>query len=314
MKRNELTGSVDRRAFLKISVRLSALMGLSTCSIPRVAEALAEMTQGNATVLWLQGQSCSGCSISLLSGETPTPVKLITQYISLAFHQTLSTATGHVAVETLNKSIAQGGYILAVEGAVPAGMPRACLNGEETFPDQLMRAARNAKAVLAVGSCAAFGGVPAAEHNPTGAISVPKFLASAGIQTPKILIPGCPAHPDWLLGTVVHVLKFGLPPLDAAGRPKAFYSKLIHDQCPRFADYEREKFARTFGEEGCLFKLGCLGPITHADCTVRHWNGGVNTCINAGAPCIGCAGEQFVARTNFPLLPKDLKVAARDHE
>ena len=113
-------------------------------------------------------------------------------------------------------------------------------------------------------------------------MSVPRFLAGAGIAGLKMLIHGCPAPPDWLRGTLVRLLKFGLALLDSLGRPKAFYSKLIHDQCPRFADYEREKFARAFADEGCLFKLGCLGPITRADGTVRHWNGGINTCIKAG--------------------------------
>lgn len=294
--------NLDRRSFLKVSARLSGMMGLCAGAIPQVAEALTELARGTAPVLWLQGQSCSGCSISLLSGEAPTPFKLLTRYISLAFHQTLSSATGHQAVEAINQAIARGGYILVVEGAVPAGMPQACMIGDEPFTMQLARAARNAQAIVAVGTCAAFGGIPAAQHNPTGAVSVPRFLASLGIQTAKIIIPGCPAHPDWLLGTVVHTLKFGLPALDGLGRPKAFYSKFIHDQCPRFADYEREKFARAFGDDGCLFKLGCLGPVTRADCTVRFWNGGVNTCITAGAPCIGCASEQFAAKTDFPFL------------
>ena len=279
-------------------------MGLGACAAPRFAEALEQITTGVAPVLWLQGQSCSGCSVSLLNSELPGPVTLLTEYLNLAFHQTLSTATGQRAVETMNQAIAQGGYLLCVEGAVPAGMPRACAVGGEPFGALLLRAAKRAKAVVAAGTCAAFGGVPAAEGNPTGAVSVPKHLADGGVQAATIAIPGCPVHPEWLLGTLLHVLKFGLPPLDGHGRPKAFFSRAIHDQCPRFADYERENFARSFGDGGCLFKLGCLGPITAADCTTRQWNGGVNTCIRAGAPCIGCAGKEFVAKTNFPLITR----------
>ena len=176
--------------------------------------------------------------------------------------------------------------------------------GEETFGDQLGRAARNAKAVLAVGTCAAFGGIPAAENNPTGAVAVPAFLKSKAIEVPTVLVPGCPFHPDWFVGTVVHLLKFGIPPLDALGRPKTYFSKSMHDQCPRFADYERERFARTFGEDGCLFKLGCLGPITKTDCNIRPWNGGTSSCIRAGAPCIGCGEQQFAAKAGFPFLTK----------
>jgi hydrogenase small subunit len=252
--------------------------------------------------MWLQGQCCSGCSVSLLDAESLAPYKLLTRYINLGFHQTLSSATGHQAVDTVNKIIAQGGYVLIVEGAVPAKMPRACLFGEEPFSDQLSRAARNAKAVLAVGTCAAFGGIPAAENNPTGAISVPAFLTSKGINVPTIRIPGCPLSPDWLVGTLVHVLKFGMPPLDALGRPRLYFSRILHDQCPRFADYERERFAQAFGEDGCLFKLGCLGPITRTYCNVRHFNGGINSCIRAGAPCIGCGGEEFAAKASLPFF------------
>jgi hydrogenase small subunit len=207
-------------------------------------------------------------------------------------------------VDTVNHLITAGGCILVVEGAVPAAMPRACEFGGEPFGDQLVRAAKSAKAVVAIGTCAAFGGIPAAENNPTGAVSAALHLKNHGVNTPVILTPGCPCHPDWLLGTLTHVLKLGLPPLDELGRPRAFFGRLIHDQCARFADYEREKFAKTFGEEGCLFKLGCLGPITHTDCSLRAWNSGTNTCIRAGAPCIGCGGESFAARADLPFITK----------
>src|ERR1019366_1067904 len=296
--------TLSRRSFLELSTKLCAVMGLGASAIPQLAAAAEELASGNAPVLWLQGQSCSGCSISLLDAESVRPVQLITRYINLAFHQTLSTATGQQAVETVNKIIAAGGYILIVEGAVPAGMPKACSFGGELFGEQLLRAAKAAKAVIAIGTCAAFGGIPGAENNPTGAVSVPQFLKDKGVNTPIILTPGCPCHPDWLLGTVTHVLKLGIPPLDLLGRPKAFYGPLLHEKYARFGDYEREKFAKTFGDEGCLFKLGCLGPITHTDCSVRPWNGGVNSCIRAGAPCIGCGGEQFAAKANLPFITK----------
>ena len=296
--------SLSRRSFIELSTKLCALMGLGAGAIPRVAEAVEELASGNAPVLWLQGQSCSGCSVSLLDADAIAPAHLITRYINLSFHQTLSATTGTQAVETVNKIIAAGGYILVVEGAVPAAMPRACAFGGEPFGEQLIRAAKAAKAVVAVGSCASFGGIPGAENNHTGAISAVQHLKNQGVSTPAILIPGCPCHPDWLLGTLTHVLKVGIPPLDALGRPKAFFSRLMHDQCARFPDYEREKFAKTFGDEGCLFKLGCLGPITHTDCALRQWNGGVNSCIRAGAPCTGCGGEQFAAKANLPFITK----------
>ncbi len=299
---------IPRRAFLNYSVRLAALWGLGASAAPALAEALAQLAQGTARVLWLQGQSCSGCSVALLNSQPLTPAQLLTRCFSLAFHQTLSSATGQQAVGAVKQVIAHGGYFLAVEGSVPLGMPTACIFGEEPFAPQLARAARNAKAILAVGTCAAFGGIPAAPGNPTGAASLPAFLAKEGITTPLIALPGCPTHPDWIVGTLAHVLKYGLPELDEHHQPRAFYARLVHDQCPRFADYERERFAKAFGEEGCLFKLGCAGPITHADCPTRLWNSGTNFCINAGAPCVGCASKEFAARVDYSFY---LKNAAR---
>lgn len=296
---------MPRRSFLSVSLRLAALMGLSTSAASALADSLERIVRGRAPTLWLQGQCCSGCSVSLLDSEPVGADQLLTRQIALAFHQTLSGATGHQAVETVDRAIAAGGHLLVVEGGVPVAMPQACFFGEETFVSQLTRAARSAKAVVAVGTCATSGGIPAAEGNATGATPVPVFLQQAGIGVPCISIPGCPAHPDWIVGTLTHVLTFGLPPLDELGRPRAFFGKFVHDQCPRFADYERENFAQKFGDEGCLFRLGCAGPITKADCNLRLWNAGTSTCIRAGAPCIGCASEKFALKRDYPFYLKN---------
>jgi hydrogenase small subunit len=295
--------AITRRDFLKAGSRLALIMGLGTAATPKIAEALEQLASDAPPVLWLQGQSCSGCSVSLLNTEHPGPVQLLTRYIALEAHQTLSAATGETFMAVVNKRIEKGGFLLVVEGSIPAGMPHACRVGHEYFTDQVKRAAEKADAVIAVGTCAAFGGIPAAENNPTGAVSVADFLIQSGIKQSVVRIPGCPAHPDWTVGTLVHLLKFGLPPLDSKGRPRMFFSRLIHDQCPRFADYEREQFAKHFTDKGCLFKLGCLGPVTHADCTLRLWNSGANMCINANAPCVGCAREAFARENSFAFYP-----------
>ena len=296
--------TITRREFLGTSAKLCALMGLGQSAVPQVAEALERLSAGTPPVLWLQGQSCSGCSVSLMNSQDPGPVEILTRYISLLFHSTLSTATGAASMEIVHRTTEQGGFLLAVEGSMPAAMPEACVMGHEAVTELVSRAARKAQAVIAVGACASFGGIPGAENNPTGAISVPEFLKNKRISTPVIVLPGCPCHPDWLVGTLAHVVRFGIPALDELGRPNMFYSKLIHGQCPRFADYEREQFAKTFSDDGCLFKLGCLGPNTHADCTLRFWNSGTNMCIKAGAPCIGCASEHFAEKTSFPFYTK----------
>lgn len=295
---------ISRRTFLDLSIKLAVAMGLGSSAVPQIAEALEQLSSRNPPVLWLQGQSCSGCSVSVLNSEAPTPEQMLTRHISLLFHGTLSAATGTVAMDVVHQTIDRGGYYLVVEGALPVRMPWACRMGEESVVDLVNKAARNAKAVIAAGTCASFGGIPAAENNPTGAVSVSRLLKDQGVSMPVINVPGCPVHPDWLIGTMVHLLKFGLPPLDDKKRPEMFFSRVIHDQCPRFADYERERFAKTFSEDGCLFQLGCSGPVTYADCSLRHWNGGINFCMQAGAPCIGCAAEDFASVGSFSFFTK----------
>ncbi len=292
--------SISRREFLRMAAALAASMGWPTTALARIAEGLESLAAGRAPVVWLHGQACSGCSVSFLNTTYPDAARVLTQYISLAYHTVVSAATGDTALQVLDRRMAAGDYVLVVEGAVPQGMPRACLTGGREFVDLLTRAARGATSVVAVGTCAAFGGIPAAPPNPTGAMSVSRVLSDAGVSTPLINLPGCPAHPDWLVGTLVHLMKFGQPALNAQGCPQLFYGSVIHTRCPRFYSYEMGHFARFFGDDGCLFKLGCLGIRTHADCPTRHWNSKVNWCVGAGAPCIGCARPEFAHQREFP--------------
>ncbi|MBE0618376.1 MAG: hydrogenase small subunit [Proteobacteria bacterium] len=292
--------ALDRRTFLKDAGLLVAALGLGPALRPTFAEALEELTTGRAPVLWLQGQSCSGCSVSLLNSERPGPADLLTRYLSLYFHQTLSAATGEAARQALERAIEGGGYVLVTEGAAPLGVPEACTVGEEPYVHLLQRAARRASAVVAVGTCACFGGIPAAPPNLTGAASTTEALAAAGITVPVVHLPGCPPHPAWMVGNLVHLLRVGMPDLDEHRRPIRTYGRLLHDQCPHFADYERQDFAVALGQDGCLFKLGCQGVITHADCSQRGWNGGVNWCVSSRAPCVGCARPEFARDPTYP--------------
>lgn len=267
--------------------------------VPMVAEALQTLASGRAPILWLQGQSCSGCSVSFLNATYPDVASVLTQYISLGFHSTISGATGAAATDAVNRTIAAGGYILVVEGAVPGGLPKACETMGEEFGSLLTRAAKSAAAIVAAGTCAAFGGIPSAPPNPTGAVSVSRFLASSKSSTPLINLPGCPTHPDWLVGTLVHLMKIGVPPLTEHGSPQMFYGESIHSRCPEFYNYNMNKFARFFGDSGCLFKLGCMGIRTNADCSIRRWNNKTSWCVEAGAPCIGCARPEFAQDRDF---------------
>jgi hydrogenase small subunit len=175
--------------------------------------------------------------------------------------------------------------------------------------------AEDALAVVALGSCAAFGGIPAARPNPTECRSVGEILEAKSINTPLVNVPGCAPHPDWFVGTIASILLSGLPKpedLDEHKRPKAFYGQTIHENCPRRAYYDENKFAKKFGELGCNYELGCRGPITHADCPVRLWNDKVNWCVGCGATCIGCTEPGFFdiaplyEKTSLAALPEEV--------
>jgi len=260
--------------------------------------------------IWVAGASCSGCSVSLLNSVSPTIKNFLIdpvipgKHVNLRFHATIMAGQGEPVVEVMMDTLTQKPreYLLLVEGSVQTGENgRYCAIGELegkhlTMKDTIAKLAKDALAVISVGTCASFGGIPTAVPNPTQATSVMAFLKEASISKPVINAPGCPPHPDWITGTIASVLLKGLPSpdeLDPALRPKAFYGKLIHDNCPRRAYFDAGRFARHFGEPGCLYELGCKGPVTYADCPVRLWNNGVNWCIGSGGPCLGCVEPGF---------------------
>jgi hydrogenase small subunit len=292
---------LTRRMFLKDAALVTAMFGLNASFQPRIAEALSDLAHGRAPVLWLQGLACSGCSVSLLNSEAPGPEELLTRYLSLYYHPTLSAATGKQATDVMSQAISRGDYILVTEGAIPLGIKDACRVGDEPFADLFYRAARNARQVIALGTCASFGGVPCAPPNLAEAVPVQDAMLAGNVDKPLINLPGCPAHPDWAVGTLIHLLKIGDLPLDELHRPKRFYGELLHNKCPYYADYVEKKFSRNYGESGCQFKLGCQGVITKSDCPQRRWNGGVNWCVEARGVCVGCAHEEFVKNPNFAL-------------
>jgi len=260
------------------------------------------------SVIWLQGAGCTGCSVSLMNSVSPTIRNLLLdeivpgQHISLLFHPTLMAASGELAIEVMLDKKKKSGYLLVMEGAIPTAKNGifATVGEEEGKPvtlySKFKELSKDALAVIAVGNCASFGGIPAARPNPTGCRSVGEVFEEEKLSIPYINIPGCPPHPDWFVGTVVDIILHGLPPaskLDELKRPRFIYGQLIHENCPRRPFFDEGKFARNFGEEGCLYELGCKGPFTYADCPIRHWNGGVNWVIGAGSPCLGCTEPIF---------------------
>ena len=291
----------DRRKFIKLAAALAAAFGTKGLSQPAKA-ALNEIDPRNVPkLLYLQGLSCTGCSISLLQAESPSPVSMITDYSPLVFHTDLSATSGAQAMELINSFIdgEAGDYVLAIEGAIPENMPEACIIDHKPFADYLERAAHTMSGAVAIGSCACDGGIPAAEGNPTGAIGLAEFYRKRNLTQPVINIRGCPIHPDWVWHTITHLALAGNPSM-INGSPRVFFERRLHELCPRYYDFQEEIFAEKLGDRGCLFRLGCLGPITFADCPTRWWNGGRTWCVDTNAPCIGCASPNFARKKDLP--------------
>jgi hydrogenase small subunit len=258
--------------------------------------------------IWLQLSCCSGCSVSVLNAESPGIKNILIdqvvpgRHVSLRFHPTIMAGSGQAALEVTEGAQQEGGFLLVVEGSVPTRDEGVyggvgTYNGEEvTMLEKTVNLARAADAVVALGTCAAFGGMFAAAPNPGGCKPVTEVLSEAGVDTPVINVPGCAPHPDWFVGTVARVLLGGLPTpeeLDDLGRPKEFFGCLIHENCPRRAEFDAGKFAEKLGDDGCLYKLGCKGPVTYSDCPRRGWHGGTNWPIANNHPCIGCVEPDF---------------------
>jgi hydrogenase small subunit len=287
---------ISRRGFLKFCTALASMMALPPAMAPAIAAALSKASR--PSVIWLSFQECTGCTESLTRSHTPSLENLILDMVSLDYHHTLQAASGEAAEHAREEAMKQhfGKYLLIVDGSVPTkdGGVYSTIAGVSNY-DMLMEAAKGAAAVIAVGSCAAFGGLPHAQPNPTGAVPVTDIVK----DKPVINVPGCPPIPVVITGVLAYLLTFGkLPELDALSRPKAFFGETIHDRCYRRPFYDQGKFAKTFDDEGarngwCLFELGCKGPVTHNACATTKWNGGTSWPVESGHGCLGCSEPDF---------------------
>jgi len=286
----------SRRDFMKFATFIAAYMGLETSMIGQVAKSLE--TSYRLPVIWEHYQECTCCSESFIRSDHPIVADIILDKISLDYTLTLMAASGHQA-EAAKKATMdkyKGEYILCVEGSVPLGDDgNYCCIAGKSAKDLLIEAAAGAKAIIAWGSCASNGCVQAAAPNPTNATPIHKIIKNK----PIIRVPGCPPIGEVMAGIIVHVVAFGrLPELDRLGRPKAFYSKRVHDSCYRRPYYDAGLFAETFDDQNakngyCLYKVGCKGPMTYNSCGTIKWNNGVSYPIQSGHGCIGCSEENF---------------------
>jgi hydrogenase small subunit len=208
-------------------------------------------------------------------------------------------AAGHQAEQALANTVKNksGQYLVVIEGSIPTGANGAyCTIGGRSALQIAREVCGGAAAVIAIGTCAAFGGLPAAAPNPTGALGVAD--AVPGLKA-LINLPACPANVENLTALIVYFLTFKQwPPLDSYRRPLFAYGKTIHDNCERRAHFDASQYVENWGDEGhrtgyCLYKMGCKGPVSYQNCPNVRWNGGTNWPIGCGHPCIGCAEADF---------------------
>lgn len=266
-------------------------------------------------LLWLQGGSCSGDTMSFLNAEQPDIITAFRMLnVHLLWHPSLSLEIGEDVIGILDDLIEgrKGLDILVVEGAIHLGpnkSGRYFMFHDRPFKDWILDLAKVCRYMLAIGTCASFGGIASAEPNPgdvtglqfwggrkggLGGFLGLDYVSKSGF--PVINIPGCPAHPDWIMGTLTGLLlgKLKRDELDTLQRPKLFYGHLSHHGCERNEYYEFKASAEEYSQQGCMFEhLGCKGTICDADCNLRLWLGRTGSCTKGGFQCIACTSPDF---------------------
>jgi hydrogenase small subunit len=288
---------VSRREFLGFCTVMTSALALPASLSARVAKAIQQTEK--PVLVWLEFQDCCGNTESFLRASRPTVADIILDTLSVDYHETIMAAAGTQAHEALQKVVGdkKGQYLVVVEGSIPTFENGAyCTVGGRSALDIAREVCGGAAATIAMGTCAAFGGLPAAAPNPTGALGVRD--AVPGIKN-LVNLPACPANAENITALLVHYLTFkDWPPLDQYQRPLFAYGKLIHDNCERRAHYDAGQYVEQWGDEGhrtgyCLYKMGCKGPVTFQNCPRVRWNEGTNWPIGCGHPCVGCAEADF---------------------
>ena len=305
----------DRRDFMKWVSATTAMLMLPSFFEPLVAEAAEVMNR--IPVIWVEYQDCAGNSEAFIRSDGPKIDDIILDIISLEFHETLMAPAGFQAEKQLEdaRETFKGKYLLFVEGSIPMaenGIYGTTGPAGETFVDQLSSLANDAAAIVAVGSCATFGGVPAASPNPTGAKGVMDIINGK----PIVNIPACPANPANMVGVILHYVLTGqIPELDSLLRPKFAFGYRIHDNCERRAHFDAGEFVEEWGDEGaknnfCLYKMGCKGPMTFNNCSIVRYNESVSWPVGVGHGCIGCSEPDFWDKYAYERPMSDANIKA----
>lgn len=271
-------------------------------------------------VLWIsEGMSCDGDTVSVTAAMQPAIEDVVMGLIpglpKVHLHnKVLAYETGEAFLEAFRKADRGelGPFILVIEGSIPnekingdgfwsafgndlaTGQPR-------TLNSWLDSLAPKAWAVLAIGTCATYGGIHAMAGNPTGCMGLADYLGwdfrSAG-GLPIVNVPGCPVQPDNFMETLTWLLfqaagKNPTIPLDEMLRPTWLFGKTVHEGCDRAGYYEQADFAQEYNTPKCQVKIGCWGPVVNCNVTKRGWMNGIGGCPNVGGVCIGCTMPGF---------------------
>jgi hydrogenase small subunit len=284
---------ISRRSFMKYCSLTATSLGLAPSFVPQIAHAMENKPR--TPVIWLHGLECTCCTEAFIRSAHPLAKDVILSMISLDYDDTLMAAAGHQAEELLEELLVKykGQYILAVEGNPPLNEDGMfCIQSGKPFLEKLQKVAKDAKAIIAWGSCASWGCVQAAKPNPTQATPIHKVIT----DKPIIKV---------MTGVITYMLTFDrVPELDRQGRPKMFYSQRIHDKCYRRPHFDAGQFVEAWDDESarkgyCLYKVGCKGPTTYNACSTVQWNEGTSFPIKAGHGCIGCSEDGFWDKGSF---------------
>ena len=287
---------VSRRAFLGFCAAMAGALAMPAAYTQRIAAALT--TAPRTPLVWLRGQGCGGDGEALLRATSPTVAELLLEVVSLDYGETLMAPAGPLADLGLVDTMATfpDRYIAVVEGAAPVGDDGVySLTGGRPFRDVVREVCAGAMATIAVGSCAFDGGLSSAAGGRTGAVGIGSIVGTDRL----VNLPGCPVNAENLTATLVHFMTFGEPPArDMRGRPLFAYGGLVHNQCERRSHFEYGEFVQAWGDEAaqkgwCLYKMGCKGPETFANCPTIRYAGGTTWPVKAGHGCIGCTMPAF---------------------
>jgi hydrogenase small subunit len=277
-------------------------------------------------VFWLGGMGCDGCTISALGATEPSVEEMMTgslpgMPVLVLHHYAASIESGdHFthSLEEAEKGELDAPYVIVYEGSIADenltidGEPWAAEGALPTWApanerrriattEWMRRLAPGAAAVIAIGTCATWGGIPASAGNPTGSMSVMDFLGKdyrSSYGLPVINMPGCAPLGDNFTELVAALLLFlnqqaPLPEFDNLGRPAWQFQDTVHRKCPLAGWYEEGTFAKEYGDKECLVEIGCWGPVVNCNITQRGAVGHMGGCMVAGGVCIGCTMPGF---------------------